>query len=99
MRLLPILIGVLLLLQLTFPYRGWTILLIGLGGLWLASFLWAHKLAGNLQLSREMRFGWAHVGDRLEERFTLTNTGFFPALWAEIVDHSTLPGYSASRFW
>jgi uncharacterized protein (DUF58 family) len=96
-RLLPVLIGVLLLMQLTFPYKGWTILLVGLGSLWLVSYLWARALAQSLNLSREMRFGWAHVGDHLEERFTLTNAGPVPSLWAEIVDHSTLPGYSANR--
>jgi uncharacterized protein (DUF58 family) len=44
-----------------------------------------------------MRFGWAQVGDSLEERFTLGNRSFLPALWVEIQDHSTLPGYQASR--
>jgi uncharacterized protein (DUF58 family) len=44
-----------------------------------------------------MRYGWAQVGDRLEERFTLTNEGWARALWAELIDHSTLPGYLASR--
>jgi uncharacterized protein (DUF58 family) len=44
-----------------------------------------------------MRFGWAQVGDRLEERFTLTNSGALPALWAELVDQSTVPGYQVGR--
>ena len=44
-----------------------------------------------------MRFGWAQVGDRLEEQFVLENLSFFPAIWLEIRDHSTLPDYSASR--
>lgn len=96
-RLLPWVIGLLLLMQLTFPYKGWQILLLGLGGAWLAGYIWAQSLAQSLTLRREMRFGWAHVGDRLEERFTLTNTGALPALWAEIVDHSTMPDYSISR--
>lgn len=48
-------------------------------------------------LTREMRYGWAQVGDRVEERFTLGNTSWVPALWVEIVDHSSLPGYQASR--
>ncbi len=96
-RLLPLLLGSLLLLQLAFPYKGWMMLLVGLGGGWLIGYLWARSLAGGLQLTREMRFGWAQVGDRLEERFTLFNAGWAPGLWVELVDHSTLPDYHASR--
>jgi len=96
-RLLPALVGVLLILQLVAPYRGWLILLVGLGGGWLVSYLWARSLLRGLRLVREMRFGWAQVGDRLEERFTLLNQGLAPALWVEVVDRSTLPEYLASR--
>ena len=92
-RLLPALVILLLLLQLAVPYRGWMVLLVGLGGGWLVSYLWARSLARQLRFTREMRFGWAQVGDRLQERFTLTNDGWAPALWAEVVDHSTLPDY------
>jgi uncharacterized protein (DUF58 family) len=95
-RLVPILVALLVALQLAFPYRGWVIMLVGLGGAWLISYLWARSLLGGLQLTREMRFGWAQVGDRLQERFTLTNQGWAPALWAEIIDHSTMPDYRAS---
>jgi uncharacterized protein (DUF58 family) len=44
-----------------------------------------------------MRFGWAQVGDRLEERFTLTNNSRLPALWVEVTDGTNLPGYQASQ--
>jgi uncharacterized protein (DUF58 family) len=87
----------LLVLQLIAPYRGWVILLIGLGGGWLISYLWARSLARGLRLTREMRFGWVQVGDRLEERFTLVNRGWAPGLWVEIVDHTNMPDYRASR--
>lgn len=70
--------------------------LVGLGGLWLLSFLWARSLAKNLTLTREVRYGWVQVGDLLEERFTLQNKSRFPATWAELEDHSSLPGYNAS---
>lgn len=96
-RLIPLLIAVLLLMQLGFPYRGWVILLVSLSGLWLISYLWARTLARHLTLHREMRFGWAHVGDRLEERFTLSNSGLVTALWVEIIDHTNMPDYSTSR--
>jgi uncharacterized protein (DUF58 family) len=93
--LLPILAGVLLVLQIVSPYRGWVVFLVGLGGMWLASYVWAQILARGLQFTRVMRFGWAQVGDQLEERFKLTNAGAVPALWVEVVDHSTVPGYLA----
>jgi uncharacterized protein (DUF58 family) len=93
---LPALVGLLLLLQLLAPYKGWMIFLVGLGGAWLVSYLWARSLALGLELTREMRFGWKQVGDHLQERFTLANKGWAPALWVAILDHSNLPGYEAS---
>jgi uncharacterized protein (DUF58 family) len=96
-RLLPLLVAGLLALQILAPYHGWRFLLVGAAGAWLVSFLWARSLARGLRLQREMRFGWAQVGDRLEERFTLDNRSPLPALWVEVRDHSSLPGYSVSR--
>jgi uncharacterized protein (DUF58 family) len=96
-RLLPALVSLLLVMQIIFPFKGWMVFLVGLGGLWLLSYVWARSLAYNLHLKREMRFGWAHVGDRLEERFTLINTSSIPASWVEIIDHTTMPDYTASR--
>ncbi len=72
-------------------------MLVGLGCVWGVSWWWARSLARGLNFSREMRFGWAQVGDRLEERFTLNNTAFVPALYAEVVDHSAMPDYQAGR--
>jgi len=96
-RLLPILVGLLLILDLTSPYQGWRVLLVGLGGMWLIGYLWARALARGLRLSRKMRFGWAQVGDQMVEVFRLLNDSWASALWVEIVDHSTLPDYQASR--
>ena len=83
-------------MQVIDPSRVWTILLVGLGGLWLISFIWARSLADGLKVVREMRYGWVQVGDALEERFTLKNNSWLPATWVEIEDHSSLPGYDAS---
>ena len=96
MRLLPLLVIVLLAMQLSDPSRVWTVLLVGLGGLWLVSYLWARSLARGLTILREMRYGWVQVGDVLEERFTLKNAGWLPATWLELEDHSSLPDYDAS---
>lgn len=85
-----------LVMQIVDPSRVWMILLIGIGGFWLVCRWWAHGLARSLQFEREMRFGWAQVGDRLEERFTLTNQFIAPATWVTLQDHSTLPDHNAS---
>jgi len=92
-----VLAGVALLTNAITPHRGWRILFVGLGLLWGVSWLWARSLARGLQVAREMRFGWAQVGDRLVERFALTNTGWAPALWVEVQDQSTMPEYRVSR--
>lgn len=96
-RLLPVLIGALILLQLITPWQGWMILVVGLAGAWLIAWLWARALARGLVFRREMRYGWAQVGDRLEERFTLRNNSIAPALWVEVVDHTAMPDYQTGR--
>jgi len=95
-RLLPLLVIVLFIMQLLDASRIWMTLLVGLGGLWLVSYIWARGLALGLTILREMRYGWVQVGDALEERFTLKNRSWLPATWVEIEDHSSLPGYDAS---
>ncbi|MBN1487976.1 MAG: DUF58 domain-containing protein [Anaerolineae bacterium] len=96
--LLPGIFALVCLMRLLEPYyRGWKVLLVALGGALLSSFIWAQALVRYLALTRERRFGWAQVGDRMVERFTLQNRSFLPTLWAEVQDYSTLPNYSASR--
>lgn len=46
-----------------------------------------------------MRFGWMQVGDHIQERFAIDNGSIIPALWIKIIDHSQMPGYSASIVW
>lgn len=96
-RWLPILVGLIALFELLSPSKVWVALLVVVGGSWLLAYLWARSLQRNLSLVREMRFGWAQVGDQLEERFTLVNRSILPALWVDVLDHSTLPGSSGDR--
>ena len=93
--LLPMLLF-LLLLELAFPSRVWAGLLIVMGGMVAISAWWAHHLVHHIHVLRELLYAWVQVGDHLEERFVLTNAGLVPLLWMEVVDHSDLPGYSAS---
>jgi uncharacterized protein (DUF58 family) len=95
--LIPLLAGAALTMQILDPTVIWATLLVGLCVLWLACYGYARLLAKNLTLSREVRFGWAQVGDALEERFTLKNSGPVSAAWVEIRDHSTLPGQAATQ--
>jgi hypothetical protein len=95
--LVPVLVVVVIITQLLAPYRGWRILIVGLGGAFLLSLFWTLSLAHKLDLTRQMRFGWAQVGDRLVERFTIHNNGWASAVWAEVRDGSTMPDYRVSR--
>jgi hypothetical protein len=92
-RIVPALVAILLLIEILGLYRGWRVLLVGLGLAWVLGFLWARSLAAGLRLTRELRFGWVQVGDSLLERMTLQNESRFPALWVEFNDHSSLPNH------
>lgn len=88
---------VVLVLYLIETYRGWFVLLLGLGVAWGGGYLWVRSLAKGLTFSRRMRFGWAQVGDRLEEQFELKNLGWAPAIWVEVDYASTMPDYQPKR--
>jgi uncharacterized protein (DUF58 family) len=91
------LLGIFFLLYLIEAYPGWLVLIIGLGGAWGGSWWWVRTLARSLRLTRSRRFGWAQVGDRLEERFTLLNEGWLPGLWVEMTYTTTMPDYRPHR--
>jgi uncharacterized protein (DUF58 family) len=94
----PLYVGVLLVsLQIFSPAPPIMFGLVIIVGVLLVSYLWASQLANRIVLERERRYGWAQVGDVLEERFTMHNDAWVPLLWAEVRDHSDLPGYNASR--
>ncbi|HSB03515.1 MAG TPA: DUF58 domain-containing protein [Anaerolineales bacterium] len=95
-KIFPVITVLAFVMQIIDPSRVWMILLIGVGGTWLICWWWMRGLARSLQFEREMRFGWAQVGDRLEERFTLVNQFVLPATWVTIQDYSTLPDHHAS---
>jgi uncharacterized protein (DUF58 family) len=96
-RLPFILIAVLAFSELISPARVWVYLLVGIGGLTLASYLWACQMRDHVCLERHTQGTWVTVGDALEELFTLRNTSILPVIWAEVSDRSTVPGYSASQ--
>lgn len=81
------------LLALLLPARLWTMFALSLGGLFVVGGLWARSLARGVRGERRLRFEWVGVGDLLEEWFTLTNRGWLPAFWVEVMDASNVPGY------
>ena len=95
-KIFPVLTVIAFVMQIIYPSRTWVILLVGIGGTWLFCWWWVRGLARSLEFKREMRYGWAQVGDRLEERFTLTNEFALPATWIAVRDRSTLPDHNSS---
>ncbi|MFL7812840.1 MAG: DUF58 domain-containing protein [Anaerolineales bacterium] len=97
LKIIPYILPILFLNQLLSPRKGWMILLVGLTTAFVLSYSWAVTLKNGITLVREMRFGWSQVGDHLQERINLDNSGWAPAAWIYLEDHSDLAGYSASR--
>lgn len=93
---MPLLCALALIAEMVWSERVWMMLFVALGGVWLFEYVWARALRRGLSFQRELRFGWAQVGDQLEERFTLSNSSHVPALWAQVTDHSNLADYVAS---
>ena len=92
-----VMVALLLILQLVQPSRTWMFLFTAFSGILISAYLWARSLGESLQLRREIRLGWIQVGGQIEERITLSNTSVLPAAWIQFEDHSTLPGFNASR--
>jgi uncharacterized protein (DUF58 family) len=92
--ILPIAFAVFLLWLLvrpgSFPVSG----LAFTGSLMLIGFAWARALAAQVTTRRTLRFTALQVGDHLEEILYLENRSIWPVVFAEFIDHSTLPGYT-----
>lgn len=69
---------------------------VALGGVLLASFLWAWYQARVVRGARRLRFAAMQVGDELEEQISLQNNTPLPVIWAEYLDRSNIPGYTVS---
>lgn len=84
-------------MQLISPDRAWSWLLVGLGTVILVSYLWARSLCYRVSGQRHTLGTWVVAGDRLLERFTLSNAGWLPVLYGRVRDHSAVPGYQVDR--
>ncbi|MCE5260001.1 MAG: DUF58 domain-containing protein, partial [Chloroflexi bacterium] len=88
---------ILLLLHIFSPSRATFFIMVTLLCVHLVSYYWARELAKGLHMQRMHRYGWAQVGDVIEERFVLHNDSWLPAIWLTVYDKSNLPGYHVSR--
>ena len=93
---IPLIVGLLILVQLLDSNRNWKFLLSSISGAWLLAYLWANSLKNGLRLERDMRFGWMQVGDPLLEHIRLKNDGRAPALWVQVIDNSDIASYEIS---
>jgi uncharacterized protein (DUF58 family) len=87
----------LLLAQIAMPDPVWTTTGVVILVCYVGAWLWVRALAHNLRLERNRHGTLLVVGDTLEEEFRVFNNGSTPAVWAELVDASTLPGYNVCR--
>lgn len=67
------------------------------GSILLLSFLWAWLNLHWVRISRNVHSRQVQVGNFVDERFVLENTGPLPKLWIELKDYSNLPCHRASR--
>jgi len=61
-----------------------------------AAAVWAWQMARCVRAERRLGGQRVQVGDVMEEHFALRNRSSLPVLWAEVTDHSNVPGYSAN---
>lgn len=95
---LPVVLVVgLLLIQIFSPARPIMFILVVLLALLLVAYIWARGLARGLSITRKRRYGWAQVGDVIQERWVMHNDSWIPVLWAEVREYSNMIGYDASR--
>ncbi len=60
-----------------------------------ACVAWDWQMVKHVRAARRLEARWVQVGDMMEERFTIWNRSALPVSWAEVTDHSNVPGYNA----
>jgi uncharacterized protein (DUF58 family) len=61
------------------------------------SYLWARNGVRKVHVRRLTKTRRSQVGQFAEEQMEITNRGFWPKLWLELDDESTLPWHAVSR--
>ena len=68
-----------------------------LSGVIVLSYVWAWNSVRGVTARRRTRSRRSQVGQYVEEQFEVTNQSFWPKLWVELRDESTMPWHRASR--
>jgi len=92
------LIAMIFLMGLLAVFNGWKpfwVLFYALLVAFALSLIWLALSVRGLKFTRSSVGGRAEVGDRIEERLALENHSWFPKLWVQVSDGSTLPGHHA----
>ncbi|MCB2180207.1 DUF58 domain-containing protein [bacterium] len=96
---LPLVVTILIIINIFTSERSWEIMLAGFGAALFLSFVSAIFLWRGLNFRRELRQGFAQVGDTFSEQFNISNKSPFQALAVTVIDHSNFPGYKSSFAW
>lgn len=92
-----VLIPIALVNQILAPHAVWVAILITITSMYVLAYLWVRNLAPSVWLTRTRTGTILVAGDALREEFELRNHSRLPVIWAEFVDDSDVPGYTASR--
>ena len=66
-------------------------------GLLVVSFVWSRLSLRGIGMVRSLETDRIQVGQSVRDRFSVSNSRRFAALWLEVLDYSSLPGHAASR--
>ena len=83
------------LMALTTGWKPLWVLAYALVAALILSSAWMALSLRGIAFSRTTPIARAQVGERLEERLALENRSWFPKLWVQVSDASTLPGHHA----
>ncbi len=95
-KVVLLLLGIVVLAQVNdWPFLNQ--LVVALLGLLVVAYVWSRLSLRSVSIFRETSTDRAQVGQPVVERIEVRNRGWFPKLWLEVRDYSTLPGHAASR--
>ncbi len=91
LKIITFIIVLVFILGVLFRHEAWWTIFLAFGLTIAFSSFTIFYYRIHLKLQRQMRYGWAKVGDVLEERIIVRNKGLIPALWIELQDHTDIP--------
>ncbi len=96
LKVILLILGIMVLAQVNdWPFLNQ--LVVALVGLLIVAYVWSRLSLRSVSITRETSTDRSQVGQPVAERIELRNRGWFPKLWLEVRDYSTLPVHQASR--